>query len=313
MALRPLERRFSWSVSRDRLMRTCARAYYYHYYGAWGGWEPGAPPAARELYVLRHLSTRHQWVGSMVHQVLEAVLVGLRERRPMRREEAGERLTNLMRFRWRRSRAGAYREAPKLGGLLEHEYGVPVRDADWRALHDGAQRALAAAYTLGIFERLAAIGREDWLGVERLDSFELDGVPVYAVPDVAFREGGRVVIVDWKTGGEDDVDALGVRFQLLCYGLYARARLGATPEGLRVGAALLGAPSYQEGGVAGAELDAALGRIRASMLEMRSRLADRAADVAREEEFPRTTDERRCAACPFRRPCRGLAWEAPAA
>jgi hypothetical protein len=313
MALRPPERRFSWSVSRDRLFRNCPRAYYYHYYGARGGWEAGAPAAARDLYVLRNLSTRHQWVGSMVHRVLEAVLVGLREGRPMRHGEAAERLTNLMRFRWRRSRAGAYREAPKLGGLLEHEYGIPVRDADWRALHQGARRALDAAYTLGIFERLAAIRREDWLGVERLDSFELDGVPVYAVPDLAFREGERVVIVDWKTGGEDDVDALGVRFQLVCYGLYARARFGATSEGLRVGLALLGAPSYREGGVTGAELDAALARIRASMLEMRSLLADPATDLATEEGFPRTTDERRCTVCPFRRPCRGAAWEAPAA
>lgn len=39
--------RFSWSWSRDRVLRECARRYYWHYYGSFGGWRSGASEEAR--------------------------------------------------------------------------------------------------------------------------------------------------------------------------------------------------------------------------------------------------------------------------
>jgi hypothetical protein len=313
MARRPLVRQFSWSVSRDRLFRSCLRAYYYYYYGAWGGWEPLAPPGVRDLYVLKHLSTRQQWAGSAVHEVLEAVLRRLREGRPMRQAEAESRLTNLMRFRWQQSRAGSYRDTPKRGGLVEHEYALAVSADTWKSLHERSRRALAAAFTLGIFERLAAIPKDAWLGVERLDAFAVNGVPVYAVPDLAFRERERVVVIDWKTAAEEPALGADARFQLACYGLYARDRYGAAPEHVRLGVAFLGGPSYRELEMTAADLDAAGRRLSASALAMRSRLADRGTDVARETDFPPTDDTARCGTCAFRRPCRGASWVTPAA
>ena len=35
---------FSWSRSRDHTFQDCRRKYFYHYYGAWGGWDASAPP-----------------------------------------------------------------------------------------------------------------------------------------------------------------------------------------------------------------------------------------------------------------------------
>ena len=43
---------FSWSRSRAGMFEECRRRYYYHYYGAWGGWDSNAPPDIRRLYVL---------------------------------------------------------------------------------------------------------------------------------------------------------------------------------------------------------------------------------------------------------------------
>ncbi len=308
-----LERTFSWSVSRDRLFRSCSRAYYYKYYGAWGGWEPGAAPDVRELYVLKQLKTRHQWIGDVVHRALREVLEGLRRGRLTPLAEADARLTHLMRLWFKASREGAYWREPKRGGLVEHEYAAPVSVEGWRALHEEARQALAAAYRLGLFERLARLGAGDWLAVEAFDSFDFDGVPVHCVPDLSFREGDRVVIVDWKTGRPEPETAAGettIRFQLACYGLHARARWGATPEALRLGVAFLGLLDYRESGIEAAEMAAAEAAIRTSMAAMRARLADPAMNLARIEDFPQADALARCVCCPFRRPCRGAEWVA---
>ncbi len=72
-----LTNEFSWSRSRDSLFQDCRRKYFYHYYGAWGGWEVGAPAEARTLYVLKQLNSRQQWAGKVVHEGVEWVLRAL--------------------------------------------------------------------------------------------------------------------------------------------------------------------------------------------------------------------------------------------
>ncbi len=306
MPRRPLERRFSWSVSRDRLFRACPRAYWYQYYGSWGGWEPGASPEVRELYVLKQLSTRRQWVGAAVHATLEQVLVALRDGRPLSPEEACRQLTFRMRGTFDGSRRGRYWREPKAGGLVEHEYRLPVTDEEWRALHAGATRALAAAFELPLFDRLARLARRDWLAVEIRDAFEVDGVPVWCVPDLAFREEGQVVIVDWKTGAPEAPEAeAAARFQLACYGLYARARLGADPDRVRLGVAFLAVPEYRESAIDEAGLAEAEATLRSSMAAMRACMTDPAADLAHMADFPKHEAADRCVVCPFRRPCQG--------
>src|SRR2546422_620828 len=44
-----LKNEFSWSRSRDNAFQECKRKYFYHYYGAWGGWDAAAPQEVRRL------------------------------------------------------------------------------------------------------------------------------------------------------------------------------------------------------------------------------------------------------------------------
>jgi len=65
---------FSWSRSRDNVFSECKRRYFYHYYGAWGGWEAGATEEVRRLYVLKQLASRQMWAGRVVHDAIEMAL-----------------------------------------------------------------------------------------------------------------------------------------------------------------------------------------------------------------------------------------------
>src|SRR5437867_1167185 len=69
-----IQNEFSWSKSRHEKLSECPRAYYYQYYGSWGGWEAPNGSPARELYVLKKLSSRFQWAGSLVHDALRSML-----------------------------------------------------------------------------------------------------------------------------------------------------------------------------------------------------------------------------------------------
>ena len=70
---RVLRNEFSWSLSRDRVLRECARKYWFTHYGMWGGWQRRADPRTREfseIYFRRHgvgatLDAPVRWRGGL--------------------------------------------------------------------------------------------------------------------------------------------------------------------------------------------------------------------------------------------------------
>ena len=70
----------AWSVSRHRLLATCERAVFWHYFGSRGkGLVPGDPDAKR-AWALRHLTDVPLLTGTVVHQaarrLLDAIVLG---------------------------------------------------------------------------------------------------------------------------------------------------------------------------------------------------------------------------------------------
>ncbi|MGL4854636.1 MAG: PD-(D/E)XK nuclease family protein, partial [Lentisphaeria bacterium] len=72
---------FSWSASRDRLFRSCPRAYYYNYYAYWNGWDYKADKETKTIYLLKKLQSTTLWAGSIVHDVIKDFLEILRTMR----------------------------------------------------------------------------------------------------------------------------------------------------------------------------------------------------------------------------------------
>src|SRR5690606_16858957 len=93
------------SVSKTRIenYNTCLRKYYYKHYGFWGGWERSADPLTRELYALTKLSSRPQWVGTVVHETVDEVITSIKTPHPHTVEEAAQRMKRKMQQQWRTS------------------------------------------------------------------------------------------------------------------------------------------------------------------------------------------------------------------
>ena len=227
---------FSWSRSRANMFEDCRRRYYYHYYGAWGGWEATALPDVRRLYVLKQLTGRQGWAGRTVHSAVELILRALHAGEELSEERLIEDTVRRMREEWRFSRRGGYRERPKEAvALFEHEYGVEVSDQGWQVLRDHVGRCLRNFYRLPLFEEIRRTPRERWILIEDVRAFEFEGTPIYAAPDFGYwTRDDRLALVDWKTGSPDPEETA---VQLGGYALYARdildvpAGAGGSPRG----------------------------------------------------------------------------------
>jgi len=303
-----LQNEFSWSKSRHEKFQECRRAYYLAYYGSWGGWQAAHGTPVRELYVLKKLSSRWQWAGSLVHDALKRALSrakGAGELPAL--ERVLEQTRAKARAEWSGSREKSYwREPSRIVGLVEHEYGEPVADADWKRLYEQViDGSLRAFYASPVLEEIRRTPREKWLTVDELDSWTFEGTKIWVAVDFAYRDDdGRVHILDWKTGKERGVDHV----QVGTYALYAKQKWNVPTE------AVVGGLVYLVGnGAAGGERlsvaadDAALASctdaMRTSIAAMKATLADPTRNLAREEAFPRIEAREGCRRCPFRRPC----------
>jgi hypothetical protein len=304
---------FSWSRSRASMFEDCRRRYYYHYYGAWGGWELGAPSDVRRLYVLKQLTGRQGWAGRIVHDAVELVLRALHAGQELGEGRLIEDTVRRMREEWRFSRRGGYRERPKEAvALFEHEYGVEVPDQAWQVLRDHVARCLRNFYRLPLFAEIRRTPPARWILIEDVRAFEFEGTPVYAAPDFGYwtRED-RLALVDWKTGSPDPGETA---IQLGGYALYARDILDVAPDKVDLVEVNLRAGEITVHPWDAERLDEIRERLRLSIRGMKAWLRDADLNTAALEDFERTEDLRLCRWCNFKAVCRPeLLDEAPSA
>ncbi len=299
---------FSWSRSRDEKFRECLRAYYLHYYRSWGGWEPDAPDDVRRLYVLKKLSNRYNWAGSVVHDAIRHTLLGLRFGRSIDPGRMIDKAHRLMQQDYLYSVRKSYWSEPyrrQFRGLVEHEYGERVEREAWKQNWNNARAALAWFFESRWISVARSLRPEQWLEIDSAvfedSNFMLDGVKVFAVPDFAYvGEDGAPVVVDWKTGKMRE----GYGPQVLAYALYIASRYNFPPEAVRATLVFLNAGVEEIVRVDPESLVAFKSRFRRSVDAMKQLIVDPSANAPRSEEhFPMTDDLTLCARCAFRRVC----------
>lgn len=296
-----LQNLFSWSKSRDEKFRECPRQYYLHHYGSWGGWDRGAPPRVRELYILKNLKSRHMWIGEIVHHTIENSLKHYQQHQDLPTERCLEELTHRMRLEFRSSRDRKYRETPgKILGLYEHEYESRIPDEKWAELHETARRCFTNFANIIFPQRAKRVPARDWKLIETMQTFDFEGTNVYVKIDFAYEDAEGLKIVDWKTGKSEDVDN---EIQLDCYGLFSRDHFKIPVEKIQTIESNVNTGKETVRGMIEAKMDFAKHYIRNSIMGMKKLLADPEKNMAREEDFPFTDNEQTCRYCPFKKVC----------
>lgn len=296
-----LANEFSWSHSRHETFQTCLKRYYFAYYAAWGGWEESAPARTRELYVLKRLNTRQQWAGHHAHQAIEFLLKHAR-RDPAQAAQAEPRQIELMRREFRDSRAGAYRQNPvRTPALFEHEYRIEVPPEEWKAIVDRVSTAIRHFLASDLWAGLQTLPDDAFLAVERRAHFLLDGLKIFAVPDLVVRQNGTVRIYDWKTGSTALPEH---RTQLGIYALLATDRWTANPAEIEAVAYNPVHDRQEPFAFSADDLETLRDFIRDSADEMLFPLEDPERNAAGDgSAFDCTASADPCPTCPFLRVC----------
>ncbi|MBI2058816.1 MAG: PD-(D/E)XK nuclease family protein [Nitrospirae bacterium] len=294
---------FAWSVSRARTFRDCRRQYYYDVHGMWNGWKEDAPERTRQIYVLSKLMTRAMWMGDLVHEAIKRFLLAMRRKEPMDPAAWRKSTMELMRRDFASSRSKTYWQPGKAKtcALFEHEFGIELSDEKWKETAGMVQDCLVAFEESQAFKSIQKVDPKDWVSLEELIKFQLEGTLILGKMDLAYRtRERRIRILDWKTG-KDDVAEIG--FQMGAYALAASHLWHATPDGIETFAINLRTRNEEAFPVSAELIANVKGKILASAGEMRALLRDPTKNVAVEDDFPGTTDPSTCRWCPYQRLC----------
>ncbi len=179
----------------------------------------------------------------------------------------------------------------------------PVPDAEWKEMNRRAREGVSQFLASPVFERIRASDPGTWFPIEKLDSFDFEGVPVWVALDFAMRTPDGAEVFDWKTGSDKSDRNDGNRLQVLGYALYLAAKENVPAERVVCRLVYVNTGTVLEMRPTAADLDAARAEIRESMAQMRRRLRDPSTNSAEMLAFPMTDDLGKCAGCSFRRLC----------
>lgn len=304
MAKKPLENKLVWSHSRAHgWAHGCKRAYWFQYYGSWGGWESGATERQRATWVQKKLTTRSAWIGTRVHEVAERWVNAARAGERVELEDARAWLAAQARADVAGSESGDWLTRPaKRVGFREHYYGEPLPPGAWDEALAEMDRQVVALSRQRLFRRLLAVPRRV-REVEEFRDFLVDGNPVYVSLDVLVEDGtGGAVILDWKTGQNHDDGVIAA--QLGVYGLYVSQVLGFPEDRIVAIHVNVRHDTETVHRVDPAAIRVARETIAADMAGMRAELADVPANRAEAESFPPLPEgSEACGRCTFRGVC----------
>ncbi len=299
--MRTFKNEFSWSISRDNIFRKCRRMYYFHYYGSWGGWEDDADDRTKTIYILKQLQTRQMWAGKKVHECIEKAIKNIHGGiETINVEQSIDETLNAMRQEFKDSKKKRYLNEPKTCALFEHEYGLPIPDAEWKNIADHVVTCLNHFFDSDVYSSICQLSDEQWLEVEKFSHFQHNGVRIYAVLDLGFRDRDEIIIYDWKTGKEESND---YKLQLACYGLYAMQQWGIEPEQLKMIEFYLSNKKQNTHNMKDLELDQIREHIGISIKEMKEMLDAPGSNIASEDRFPFSENEQTCKYCNYYKVC----------
>ncbi|MGG0812838.1 PD-(D/E)XK nuclease family protein [Paenibacillus alvei] len=296
---RKLYPEWSWSPSRHVLFEECRRKYYYHYYASHNGWFRDAPPLARQAYQLKQMTNLHLVFGEAMHKMAEATLMQMHQSgRMMDAEDIVRRVRNLLNQAYTDSlNVEAWKELPKQRTMLhEMYYGgqLPTRTIEM------IKTRIPILADRFLNSRSVQQYREDsdvrLMELERLNTIEVASTNVFVKLDVMFRHHDHYIIVDWKTGQEDERN----KTQLRLYGLYVHRVYGVPYEKLDIRTEYLLSGSCVEDAVYEEEMEELERHVVDSMLLMRDYLEEPLRNQPMSIDAFEPTDEvKRCRRCPY--------------
>ena len=190
-----LKREFSWSYTRHCTFERCHRAYYYHYYASWGGWDIYAPEKAKFLYRLKKMQTVTLWTQSIFYNSLKKAFID--------QDLSRRYLLKTAIFQIRREiismKNPSFEKNPK--NRLLREIFIERKNID--LLREKAEESISGIIKKftgnPVYERLRNVDILDVKNLPEPAYFILNGIKIWTRPDFIWTENGVLKILNLFT------------------------------------------------------------------------------------------------------------------
>jgi hypothetical protein len=296
---------FSWSITRQRLLDNCPRAYYYRYYLSHNGWLPEAPQLAKRAYRYSKLTNLDALLGQQIDQRARELETAARAGDPLPSADELETRTRVaLREAWRSSEdlRAVFEAKPNAVTMLRSFYieGSPPATVETVRMNEKLAISHANLVAAPHWARLRECATTGCVSIDAFAHFELGDIKVYAAGDLAYVHDDTVYLIDWKSGRPSYDDPVQVTLAT-----HALLQTNSHLSGLPVQASLYYLLTGQERVV---ELPADLEKfaaetVHAGVQTMRSYLRDVESNAPLDmREFPRR-ESALCSTCNFAELC----------
>lgn len=193
----------SWSPSRQQKLDDCPRSYFYTYYLSHNGWLDDADPDARVAYRLKALTGFDALFGSEIDKRARELEGAARSGKALPTvDEMERRSRDSLNLAWKTSKSQVpqFERRPKSVEMLRSVYLHQDATAEIERVASRIRPCLEALRARPHWARLGESGEKGRVEIPGFDPFQLDGIKVYALPDLVYVHDDTLYVVDWKTG-----------------------------------------------------------------------------------------------------------------
>lgn len=296
---------FSWSMARRAVFRECLRKYYFQYYGSHNGWVDEAPELARCAYRLKKLTTLELLAGKALHEKFAKSILDARGGMPLPTvEEIVQPVSDILNKAYAESKDRRRFEMQPKSIVMLHEFyygSQPSRDKIDR-INNRIRKCAHNFLQSTSFREAAHSPRVYVKGADNtFDFFLLNGIKVYAAPDLLYKSStDEYCIVDWKTGSVDPA----VRDQLLTYSIYLLQQGYYNREAIKAKVEYLEQEKCEAFALSHADVQRHRGFVMDSVGRMQQFLEDIHSNVPKPmDTFPLREDRTACNYCNYKEIC----------
>ena len=216
----------TWSTSRLNVLNKCEREYYYNYYGSHNGFSELASHETREIYKLNKLTNKNSLAGTIIHnKAKDFINLVTTNSNYTITPSFLERHINIAIYNFRNDciKSNSYNcnWNPKIKGfnmLQEYYYGDKISKFEGEEIKGLLNKCICNIVLSYTFEDIISNNLNILInGDGNFTSFDFKGTKVFAILDLLYiNSDGKYVIVDWKTGNEDEKH----RNQMIAYAKY---------------------------------------------------------------------------------------------
>jgi CRISPR/Cas system-associated exonuclease Cas4 (RecB family) len=202
-----------WSFTRHRVLSSCPRQYWYEYIGPN---DYDVPDADRSrLWDLKRLESLTYLKGKIVHDRIDAILPDLVAKRAVDQDQLLSAVTEQVES----ARSSA------TSTIVEYQNGVPFSEAYFDNIRTESVEQMSTFLHV-MWPPLSTLG---YVQHEKFDHFKVEDAQVTVKLDCVLERPDRtLVIVDWKTGNDDE--RYESRLQLAAYATWASLQRNSPPE-----------------------------------------------------------------------------------